>query len=1007
MTKPKRIAAVFLPALLLSALLVLLLPAAASAREAEPANDVSFKSVYAVGETVSIPANELLSGGERYPAAAYVTQPDGSTLKTDAFTVGQPGRHTIEYRALTKEGTLLTCRYAFTGAAGLYAFSGDKSSAAYGPSDRAETTGLNVALARGETMTFNRVIDLTDSRETDGLLKMIFTPDTQGICDADNLIVRFTDAYDPANVVSVIAKRVAGTGAPDHWTNFSIFVAAAAEGQRYTGIEQRDKGVTVTYEGAVYSLHVNNAYGYPAFVSMCGMPYGETRLEDHPFELDWNYSERKIYSSPSDVNASRMVTDLDEPLFYSSLWDGFTTGEVYISFEGAKYNAAEAHFTITALNGWDLSASVCPDENAPALTVDTGVYAADAVPGAVVGLPYRVFPASAVDAEDGVIDVGCNVYYNYGSDMRSLIEIVRDGTFTPRFAGEYALVYTAEDRSGNRTTEVLYVAAVEADNAMTVTLGAHESGQTAGSEVSVAPFAVHNATGAVTAEIKAVLTADESTVYEVSASTRTFVPMRAGVYEIVYAVSDYITSAVASYEVTIAAPSGQVFVDRPTLPEYFIAGFSYTLPETAAYTLSASAPAAHPTEILVDDGSGAVVLAGAYTPTRTGTVTVTYRPENGDPLVFTRPVVDVGYFGRLDMTQYFYGTGEKTASSAGVTLSAPDDASFRFVNTLSVMDFSVLFTVDGKAGPDRVAVRMTDSLDPSVELVFAYENDAAGAGFSVNGGQVYALGSDFEGGSFTLAFDNAARTVSPASVMTLSVAETLSGEPFTGFPSGKAYVSFGIDGGGMTVSSLNGQEIGDVTTDLVRPSVYGTTERGERAPGDTVVLTATYAADVLDPDIEFTFCVYDPDNNFVTSEEGVLLDGTAPPQRDYTLRLDKLGYYRAVYTARDHAGNQNRFTRTFTVTDTAAPVIELTGKYDVTAEAGDRVTVARCTVTDNLDDYCNVYVTVKTPDSRMLYLGYGNDLFFDATRRGVYTVSYIAYDSNGNMTVLSYRITVS
>lgn len=1008
MTKPKRIATAILPVLLLAALFVLLLPAEVAAREAAVRDEVSFKSVYNVGETVGIPENELLSDGEYYAADAYVTQPDGSTLQTDLFTVTQAGRHTVEYRALTAGGGLLTKHYTFNGAAGLYEFSGDKSSAVYGPSDRIDATGLNVTLARGETLAFNRVIDLTDSRETDGLLRMIFTPDTPGVCDADNMIIRFTDAYDPSNVVSVIAKRVAGTGALDHWTNFSIFVAAAAEGQRYTGLEQRDKGTTVTYEGAVYSLHANDAYGYPAFVSMTGVPYGETRLEDHPFELDWDYGERKIFSAPSDVNTSRMVTDLDEPLFYSSLWDGFTTGEAYISFEAANYNASETHFTITALNGWDLSATVYVDGNAPVITVDTGIYTADTVPGAVVGLPYKVFPASAVDAEDGAVSVDCFIYYNYSSDMRSLIEIVRAETFTPQFAGEYAIVYTAADRAGNRSSVVLDVTAEETDGVLNVTLGEHESGLTAGFEVQTAPFTVHNATGAVNVGIKAVLRADSSVTYEIPASTRTFVPMYAGVYDIVYTVSDYITSAETSYEVTIAAPAGQVFAEQPLLPRYFIAGFSYTLPEIPAYTLSEAAPEAHPTDILLDEGSGETLLTGAYTPAQAGSVTVIYRPQNGEPLVLSRPVVDVGYYGRLDLTQYFYGEGDKSASDAGVTLSSAETTWFEFVNTLAVYDFSAVFAIDDDAEPEAFSIRLTDSQDPSVELLFTYENGSGGASFSVNGGQAYALGTAYAGGAFTLAFDNAARTVSPSSVITLAVTETLSGAPFAGFPSGKAYARFELTGGGSaTVSSLNGQEIGNVTTDLVRPVVFGSTERGERAPGDVVVLTATYAADVLDPDIEFTLQVFAPDNTFVTSEEGVVLDGTAPPQQDYTIRLEQLGYYRAVYTVQDHAGNPNRFTRTFTVVDTTAPVIELTGRYDTTAQTGDRVAVASYTVTDNLDEYCNVYVTVKTPDSRVLYLGSEATLYFEAARPGVYTVSYIAYDSNGNMAVVDYQITVS
>ncbi len=980
-----------------------------TAREADVQTEVQFKTVYTVGETVTIPANRLKDGEGYVDARSYVTLPDGSVVAADTFVVQAPGLYSVEYRAMAG-GKLLSKKYTLRGADNLYSFSGDNSYATYGISDRVEAEGLNVALAQRETLTFHRVIDLSDSRQTDGLLKLIFTPDVQGVCDADNLTVHFTDAYDPSNVVSVIARRVPHSGSLDHWTNFSTFVAAKGPNQRYTGIEQRDKGTTVIYNGEIYSLHVNDAYGYPALVSMSGVPLQGTRLEDHPFELDWDYSQRQIFSSPSDVNTSRMVTDLDELLFYSTLWNGFTTGEVYISFEGSNYNASLSHFLITELDGWDLSDNSFLDEQAPNIHVDSEGYSLDDVPNAVAGKPYRVFSATAEDAVDGEVAVRRYVYYNYSSDMRSLVAILggEDTSFTPPFEGEFAIVYLASDRSGKEARVVVPVTAVSAENTLGITLGEHLSGHTAGSEIEVASVSVQNSIGAVDTEITASLQTDDSVVYRVS-SDGTFVPLYSGTYTIDYKVSDYISEVTASYTLEVQAPAGQVFIEQPAVPAYFIKGMKYDLPQVSAYTLSDETPQPSAVQITVSENGGEAIAAdGGYTPAEEGMVSISYRPQSGDPLVFERPVADVGYFGRMDIGAYFYGDVDKTSGEDGVLLTSDSDAYFDFINPLATIEFSANMQIPEEySSYGALKITLTDSLDPHIAVDFLYRNEGGILQFSINGETPYSLGA-FGTASLSLSFDDAARTVQPVPGIFLSVGQTNGGEEFAGFPSKLAYVRFTFCEvetlAGVNVSSLNGQQFGGVTTDLVLPVIYGTTERGERAVGDIVTLSPTYAADVLDPNIVFTLKVYDPDNAIVTDLNGVVLDGTAPPQGTYSFRLEKMGLYRAIYTATDGSNNRSTFSCSFTVIDTVPPELELSGKYATTAKRGDSVTVAACSAKDNIDENIAVYVTVKTPDSRIVFLGDAGS--FRAELSGEYRVTYSAYDRDGNMSSVSYTVQV-
>lgn len=106
----------------------------------------------------------------------------------------------------------------------------------------------------------------------------------------------------------------------------------------------------------------------------------------------------------------------------------------------------------------------------------------------------------------------------------------------------------------------------------------------------------------------------------------------------------------------------------------------------------------------------------------------------------------------------------------------------------------------------------------------------------------------------------------------------------------------------------------------------------------------------------------------------------------------KLGEYVIIYTARDRAGNTSSVTRTVNVIarDTIAPIITLNGAATLEVTVGGTYTELGATATDNVDGS----VTAKTSGK------------VNASKTGIYTVTYTAKDKAGNTSTKTRTVVV-
>lgn len=1000
---------------------------------------------YAVGTQLQIPAAVIRGtvGGEPFETEAqpsYVLYPSGNAMNAaGTLTLSEVGVYTVYYSAEVN-GQTVSAQETFTVNDALYTV-GSLSQAAYGtmpasaidivPADMreqapfdtfdklAEREGIVLSLASGDTFRYNRLIDLSDNTAADNLISLFPMPETYGYADADRVILRFTDAYDADNYVEIfIVWR------DEYWQWSMVAVYAAPNGQTPVSYET-SSGTVWKGIGGWGGRYLYSSWAWN-FAYISDMTKAVTNIR-------WDYAAQNIYASPGAEGDADPVAKLTDYAYFESLFEGFTTGEAFLSISASSYRANACNMMIYEIDGHDLSAADFTADARPVLTVDTDGYEPDALPHAAVGVPYRIFPASAAHAYDGAVPVSAQVWYNYHSD-RSTLVASDGGAFVPARPGSYTIVYTATDRAGHTETETLDITADTAGE-MTFSLTDAASGGVAGTTVKlfdgVEPA---GARGRVT-YVSEVTYAETGEAYAVNAKDNTFFPMRAGDYTVRVVCSDYVSDVAKEFTLTITPGETPFITDEPTVPRYFIRGASYKLPALTGYVFADGEPTEKAADLTVL-GDGLTPIAaggdGKYAVGAYGSVTLTYTVTDGSrtsaPLTYVVPVVDTGYGGeKLSLDKYFQPTtGEDSfaepdketteivfRTDAGHAAASGGRAEMTFINSVQARSFEFRFaTLAGSTSMDAIRIRLSDLSDDgnAIELVFSAEGSRTMV--RVNGGTPYFLNTSFNNpvnDYYTIRYAAATRRVlflSGDSTQNIEVTHTPDGRAFTGFSGDMVNFSFACEGvfgpAAVRVMRLNNQTFNNLDSDIIAPEYMIENMRSERELGSTFTLPEAAAADVLDPNVTLTLAVT-CGGEYVRSTDGVLLDGTCDPYRSYSFVLDSTEAYTIRYNAADSNRAATAMQYIVSVRDFTRATITLPEGYATAAKVGDVVTAADPV----LSEEGALVVYLGLPNGTITkFVSDGGPYRFTAAEAGTYTVFYTMVDARGNFITESYRIAV-
>ena len=982
---------------------------------------VDFQAEYTLFSQVEIPVSQISYKNQQYDATVKVVQPDGTAciVGNEEFQVEQVGVYKVIYYAVVG-GDYVSVEKEFTVSNRSVSFDGDKSSYYYGADETYSTAtdgtplnGIVVSLAQGETMYYNRIIDLKELAGQQ-VFSMFTAPEAEPLQDVEQLCFTFTDVYDPTNYVVVRVKANSSEAA----SNNKVYCDTKASVHSWhAGMEPYVGDVAVSIAGGSYAVtHDSIEYGSPITYSLGGYIASSRKLGDIQYGVEFDLETNFVYSV---TNLQKVpIADLDHPLCFDTPWGGFTTGEVFLSVTGASFNSATAGIVFTYIAGHDLSAQDFHTEKKPLVTVDFGEYDKNSAPNAFVGENYKIFPATAYDVYDGDLRTVTKVYYGYHTNNPTRVGVV-NGAFKPNREGVYTIEYSAVNAKGLKTVYTLDINAVSSNDKLNVeldgkltTLGVGDKGKI------VSDYELINVSGHGKTKITVILKGNESVRYDIGEDL-IFQPLYTGTYTITFEISDYLFEKTETFECTVTAEGGKPIIqDTPKLPHYLIKGKQYTLPDLYGYELRSGSPILKKCDVYVEEEGKARQLLpeSVYTPTAGTEATFVYVLSDGVATAerkFDVSIVDTKNGGSFNTASYFVSAqGTSATTSSSVELYANADAEWEFINLLAANKVEWrIRTVQGQLNFEYMYFRLEDAVESNRALTVALTRNGDLIDVIVNGESRAIISksfTDFTTKDLAMSYEDAFSLFTIDGSTQITVNKYADGKDFEGFPSGHVVWKAGVSGvtgnAKIAIRKINNQNIPSLSADNAAPLVYYTSIRGYRTIGDKVTFAVATPCDVLDPEVSFTWYVMNFDGEYVRADDGTLLDGTQAMNKAYVYTITKLGTFDVVYEAKDSNGKGEEYGYAFQSVDTAPPTIELSNVVRK-GNVGDKITVANYVISDNSGtDNIQTYVFVIASDGQIQRI---TGKTFDAKKAGNYTVQIFAMDVNGNIAIESYEVNIA
>ena len=1003
---------------------------------------------YTLGAFFNVPNRTLTVDGVQTAARAVLEYPNGTTTMQSSVKLDVSGNYKLRYTA-SVNGKAYLEEYEFfvVGAQatvqsskssisyGAYTYSvdrmallvnsetGEKIGEKTGDTERVKydytcQEGLMVRLARGDTLQFHEIIDLSNVTQYDSLVKAFATPDQQGSPDFEKLIFTFTDVYDPSITLSFYSQHT--LEGYDYRKTYSL---VGGNGQTESGVDFMDPNKV--YVGK-WGVSADGSYTrrFKSIYQNANGVWVDDYKEQDEMPIDFRYDAATKTAYVRDYrNATRInkIADLDNPAHFANLWSGFTDGKVRLSITADAYSADTANFCVTEVMGLDLTKTEYVDVEAPILDIDNDY---EVMPMAIVGGDYPIPVASAFDLNVGKCQVQTSVWYNYTSKNASLVS-VQDGKFKTEKYGDYAIVYEANDGNGNTAKEVLWVRAEKELPQMQIRFTEETlAAATCGAWIQPAAYEIINAVGKlsdVNVRIKAVVDGQEID------AVNGFRPEKAGVYQVVYTATDYIGRvAEAYYTIDVEKGSAPIFIGEPQLPFAFISGKEYVLPALYATDYSGVGVVQKPAyaELTDKEGTKRIEIGEKFVPVvakQGDFVTIVYKCAYAGGIVESKEYIIPGIVQtgkneenktRFFISNYLIGSGFTTTTKKNeITITAmAADGAWTYANSLVAEGFSV--DLRGKAGEsafDGLYLTLTDSVD-ATQTVRIYLQNLADSMKVVVGTDFITVNDTFNnGGGYKIGYSDGAITVGATRI---ELKNYLSGSRFEGFASGKILLNVAFDGANVGASyaleKLCGEITGTLSSDIYSPMIailgdYG----GMKQIGETFVLPKAIAGDLFDPNVSFTVSVVYQDGAVINDVNGKALDNVDPTVA-YTVRLEQYGRYLVQYVAVDSVGNENAWSYTIIVKDETPPTLTFEGKLIGEAKVGDTLVLPKFTVNDNVTAAESLVITkfVYTPGGSLYQLTQASNSIV-CSQVGTYEFRVFVMDEEGNMSLYTYTVVVN
>ena len=978
---------------------------------------------YAFGDVFTIPECSFDKNGKKAAGVASLQFPDGTQTNEKEVTLNQSGAYVLKYIATIDEKTY-TQEYPFKVIGKLASYTSNKTTMEYGLCTQlgANSEGLTVKIANGDSLTFDHVFDMTQMTMSTKLLEGFIVPNVQGTADFAKMIFTFTDVENPD--VKLVYH---GNFHNDSNAYGLTFFTAAGNGQVHCGLEHVGK------------LHVGSTLGCMvphSFIAMdTGLYYGAqaptpAAPDEKTFCISYDYKLNQAWAG------GKIISDLDDSNYYDTLWFGFPSGKAKLTISASNYNDASANICFTSILGVDLSAKNYVDDKAPAITVDNDY---EVMPNAVVGGTYPVPSATAQDEVNGQCDVNVSVWHNYGTESQKMVDIA-DGKFKVNEVGTYAIVYEAKDYSGNAKREVLWVRAYLSQYVTKLSVEIDKDYQ---KEIEVGTLQrlpeVTVSGGCGNNTVFYSLTKGKTSCEIVNGE---FCLEEAGEWTLTCTAIDYVgNTAVAVCAINGVVSEKPVIVNQPQIPAAYISGSAYALPILYAYDYTSGSKVEKLCSVTVEyNGNTNTYKAGeSFVPTVENDgdkiklsyscdgVTLTEK-EVPVRVVFSKEKIpgNTDRYREIISVEKYFQTDANVAlennASLGelnglmITANAYEEkAKITFINEQIADAFSLDFlTVPNRSKFSQIALTLTDSenSDVSVKAVLAKDE---GQTLMTVGDTVLTLALDFDGAiasAYNVGYASGKLIINTTTAV--AITKTEKGEAFNGFPSGKILFDLEMyeaeEGAAIflhKICSINVNNKQDNTGPFL--ATAGGNAATNAFKDSVYTVKGIIAADLLCPNVTTSLTVLKPDGSVASSVDGVALQGV-DATKDYDVLLTEYGEYYVLATAQETSwkyNNLSTYEYLITVVDGEKPTITFNGKFASGLKVGDALIIPEYEVADNFTaaDKITVMTVITNPKGLPVYL-YGEERAIRCQYAGVYKIQIFVCDEMGNLTTFETSVTV-
>lgn len=984
---------------------------------AEQWSDVSIAEVYRLGESFTVPSRTV----DGIVATSTVVLPDGNATRSTSLKLDQVGEYCVCYSA-EKDGKVYSASQKFSVRQPLVSANKEETTyktaygnfAAYGVADGDGKPRwkepLCVTLASNDRVTFNQYIDFSELTKEDPIIEFYIDPDTRGVAAFDIFYFQFTDVLNPDVYFTVRYQR---------YINYP--------GSAYASARGNNQVVWAGYESNTGKWHINDVFGEPVNCMLTAQHYNwdnhcavDDSSDHYPIALSYDAGTRQLFTWNTTLSSTswyKYITDLDDPTIYEDLWTGFPSGKAYMTIYGSAWNTGSANIHIKNIYGYgDLDNAWEKDVNddvAPQLTVDLP----SAMPEGRIGGTYTIPQATALDIYSGVCKVDTEVTYGDGFSV-----FVQDGKFITDKPGVYQIKYTTKDAYGNSAEKTVNIHAGNAVDEIAINLPQEKvTDASLGQYVAVpAPTSITGGRGNCSYTVIA-----KNGQTEIDVSNGGFYPEIAGNWTIEYTATDFTgDTEKVSYNLSVSVGNKPMLVDVITLPKYYLSSMTYQLPLVYAndYTSGKLERLVMDVEVTDANGTNIYKAGDKFVPqvdNQGDSVQIKFKSKGEVLAEYSIPsvlaYVSDGRYSDLQIQNYFVGEGftidkkHSAHDTPGIFVESNGSYSWEFAKDIASDGFAFTFgTLENLGAFSSIKFTLEDAENANIAVSFSIVKSGDTYVAKDNQGNVVCdLVYNFNSGSAdqTVSFDGTKFKVNKSP---FTSEFTDFGEKFDGFTAGKIYFKMQVTSAVATTviaRELNGYVFSSAKTDRIPPQIvvlgnYG----GSYEQHSIYTVSSALANDVLDPNVTFTVTVTDPQGNFVTAQDGTVLDKVSP-DKTYQIQLEKFGQYTVSYSAKD-SGSSSNFSYKINILDGTAPEFHFEKGFRTTAKVGEVYYIPSYTLSDDISqaDAVKSYKMIVNPNGAIVYVT-GNAVKLEYA--GEYQVRLVAYDEAGNAKFVTVTVTVT